>query len=357
MRGVIHLKRVPAALLRSGRLWLAALALSLGAPACLPSAAAEINLYTTREAALVKPLIEAYAARTGTKVNTVVVASGLAERLQAEGARSPADVVLTDDFGALADLVDRGLTQPVTSALLEAAIPAGLRDTRGRWFAVSRRARLVYLAKSVADAPAAMTYESLADPRWLGRICIGAGGDPDNIALLGALIAKDGAEKAAGWVEGVQANLARKPGGGGREGARDILAGICDLALGGSDDVGLMRSGALGEEAKRWGEAIRVVVPTFAKGGGTHFGVSGAALATHAPHPAEGRKLLEWLASDEAQRIFSRAGYGYPVKPAIAADPLVAVLGEIRADPLPLLDAAAERDTARRIVVRSGFDQ
>src|SRR5690606_34282856 len=94
--------------------------------------AAEVNLYTTREPKLVEPLLEAFTQDTGVKVNTVFVKDGLLERVRAEGEQSPADLLMTVDIGNLLDLVDGGVTQPVDSAALKAAIPANLRGDDDR---------------------------------------------------------------------------------------------------------------------------------------------------------------------------------------------------------------------------------
>ncbi len=135
---------------------------------------------------------------------------------------------------------------------------------------------------------------------------------PYNTSLIAAMMVKDGDEAAKTWLQGVKDNLARKPGGGDRDVAKDILAGICDIGVGNSYYVGLMRSGAGGEEQKAWGGAIDVILPTFKDGLGTHVNVSGAAVAKNAPNRDEAVKLLEFLVSDEAQGLYAKANYEYP---------------------------------------------
>ena len=115
----------------------------------------EVNVYTTREPGLIQPLFDAFTNETGIKVNAIFVESGLAERVEAEGANSPADVLMVVDYGNLIDLVDRGLTQPIDSAALDAAIPASLRDPDGHWFALSMRARVIYVSKDRVDGDGA----------------------------------------------------------------------------------------------------------------------------------------------------------------------------------------------------------
>lgn len=318
------------------------------------SAAQEINLYTVREPGLVKPLAEAFTAKTGVKVNTIFMNDGLAERVEAEGARSPADVLMTVDIARLVEIADKGIAQPVQSPALESAVPAQLRDPQGRWFSLSLRARLIYAAKNPGQ-PAPATYEELADPRWKGRICIRAGQHPYNIALISAFIAHHGEAAAETWLKGLKANLARKATGGDREVARDILGGLCDAGVGNSYYVGLMRSGAGGPDQKKWGEAIHVVLPSFADGG-THVNASGAAIAKNAPHRADAVKFLEFLVSDEGQKIYTQDNFEYPVKAGAPVSPIIAELGTLKPDALPLADIAKHRKAASLLVDRLGFD-
>ncbi|MBM3608155.1 MAG: extracellular solute-binding protein [Alphaproteobacteria bacterium] len=318
------------------------------------SAQGAVNLYTTREAGLIKPLLDAFTKETSIKVNTVFVKDGLAERVSAEGARSPADVLMTVDFGNLLDLVNAGVTQPLQSSVLEAAIPANLRDPQGQWFALSLRARVLYASKKLALK--SFNYEDLADPKYKGRVCIRSGQHPYNTALFAAHIAHHGAARTEAWLGEVRVNLARKAAGGDREVARDILGGICDNGIANSYYVGLMRSGSGGPEQKKWGDAIDVILPTF-RDGGTHVNMSGAAIAKNAPNRANGVKLLEYLISPAAQDIYARANYEYPVTRAAAIHPIIASFGELRVDPLAIPQIGAQRKTASEMVDRTGFNK
>jgi iron(III) transport system substrate-binding protein len=321
-------------------------------------AAQEVTLYTTREPGLITPLLAAYTERTGVKVNTVFVKDGLLERVKAEGARSPADVLMTVDIGNLLDLVDGGVTQPVKSAALEAAVPANLRASDGQWFALSLRARVLYADKNLPLT--AIRYEDLADPKWKGKICIRAGQHPYNTALIAAMIAHDGEAATERWLQGVKGNLARKATGGDRDVARDILGGICDIGLANSYYVGHMKSAKEGSDARKWGDAIKVIQPTFAnsKSGGTHVNLSGAAVAKHAPQRAHAVQLLEYLTSEEAQALYAKANYEFPVRRGVAVDPVIAAsIGELRADDLSIAEIAKHRKAASALVDKTGFDR
>jgi iron(III) transport system substrate-binding protein len=334
-----------------------ALGLGLAAACAVPGFAQtqEVNLYTTREPGLIQPLLDALTAETGIRVNAVLVAQGLAERVAAEGVNSPADVLMVVDYGGLVDLVDRGLTQPIESDVLNAAIPGNLRDPNGHWYTLSLRARVRYVSKDrVTDE--SLTYEDLADPRWAGKVCIRSGQHPYNTSLFAAYLTKHGAEATETYLRALKANLGRTAAGGDRDGARDILAGICDVAVANSYYVGLMRSGAGGEEQRAWGDAIRVILPTFEDGLGTHVNVSGAAVAVHSPNRDNAVEFMEFLVSHEAQDIYARANFEYPVTAGAPVDPIIADLGTLTIDPTPLADIATHRVEASELVDKVGFD-
>jgi iron(III) transport system substrate-binding protein len=324
--------------------------------ASMPSLASaqEVNLYTTREPGLIQPLLDAFTKETKIKVNSIFIKDGLAERVKAEGANSPADVLMTVDIGNLLDTVDQGVTQAVQSEALSSAIPAHLRDKDGHWYALSLRARLIYASKERVKETK-MTYESLADPKWKDKVCIRSGQHPYNTALFAAHIVHHGAEKTEAWLRGLKANLARKPAGGDREVARDILGGICDVGIANSYYIGLMRSGKGGPEQEKWAAAINPILAVF-EGGGTHVNISGASIAKNAPNKANAVKLLEYLVSNEAQALYAKANYEYPVRSTAAVDPIIASFGKLNTDPIDLRAVAKARKQASDLVDKVGFN-
>ena len=318
------------------------------------ASAQEVNLYTTREPGLIQPLLDAFTKDTKIKVNSIFIKDGLAERVKAEGANSPADVLMTVDIGNLLDTVDQGVTQAVQSEALSSAIPAHLRDKDGHWYALSLRARLIYVSKErVKDTK--LTYEALADPKWKGKLCIRSGTHPYNTALIAAHIVHHGEAKTEVWLKGIKENLARKPAGGDREVARDILGGICDVGLANSYYVGLMRSGKGGPDQEKWGAAINPLLGTFEKSG-THVNISGASVARNAPNKANAVKLLEYLVSNDAQALYARANFEYPVRPSAAVDSIIAAFGKLSPDQIDLRAVAKARKQASTLVDKVGFN-
>ncbi|QEI07813.1 extracellular solute-binding protein [Pigmentiphaga aceris] len=319
-------------------------------------AADAVNLYTTREAKLIQPLLDAFTRESGIKVNTVFVKDGLLERVKAEGNKSPADILMTVDIGNMIDLVEGGVTQPLKSAELEKVIPANLRAADGQWFALSLRDRVLYADKSLKIT--SFTYEELADSKWRGKLCIRAGQHPYNTGLIAAKIAHDGVEATETWLRAVKTNLARKATGGDRDVARDILGGICDIGIANAYYAGQMKSAAAGTDARKWGDAIQVIRPTFAnpKNSGTHVNVSGASLAKFAPNKAGATKLLEYLVSPQAQAMYAGANYEYPVRRGVKLDPIVESFGKMNVDALALTEIAKHRKQASQLVDKVGFD-
>ncbi len=318
--------------------------------------AQEVNLYTTREPRLIQPLLDEFAKDTGVKVNTVFVKDGLIERVKAEGDKSPADVLMTVDIGNLLDLVEAGVTQPVDSKVLRDVIPENLRGADNQWYTLSLRDRVAYVAADL-DVKA-ITYEAFADPRWKGKVCIRSGQHPYNTALIAAMIAHNGLEATEDWLRNLKNNLARKAAGGDRDVARDILGGICDIGIANAYYVGRMKNAEPGSDAHKWGEAIKVVRPTFANedSRGTHVNISGAAVARHAPNREEAVRLLEYLVSDKAQAMYAKANYEYPVKEGVELDPVVESFGKLVVDPLPLTEIAKHRKEASELVDKVGFN-
>jgi iron(III) transport system substrate-binding protein len=318
----------------------------------LPAVAEEVNVYSYRQPELIKPLTDAFTAETGIKVNVAYLQKGMIERLQAEGDRSPADVILTVDISRLAGVVNAGLTQPVESETLYKNVPADYRDPENHWFGLTTRARIVYASKDrVADGEVT-TYEDLADPKWAGRICTRSGTNAYNVALTSAVIHHHGEEGAQSWLEGLKSNLARKPQGNDRAQVKAIWAGECDISVGNTYYMGKMLAD---DEQKAWADSVNIVFPTF-ENGGTHVNVSGVAMTKAAPNKEAALKMMEFLTSPKAQEIYAKANYEYPIAAGTEADTLVQSWGEFTADDVNLMTLAGNRDAALKLVETVDFD-
>ena len=335
----------------SGAVARIALALSFSALVTPAIADGEVNIYSYREPKLIDPLLQAFTAKTGIKTNVVFATTGLIERMTAEGKNRAADVLLTNESGLLMQAVTAGVTAQLKSDVVDKAVPAGLREPEGHWFALTRRARIVYASKDRVPQTA-ITYEELADPKWRGKICARSGQHTYNVALIASMIAHLGEEKAEAWLTAVKNNLARKPAGGDREQVRDVQAGLCDLAIGNTYYMVAMQKNP---EQKPWADAVHMLFPNAADRG-THINVSGMALAANAPNAANAKALMEFLVSPEAQQLYAEANGEYPVVAGVKATDLVESWGPLKADPIPLSKIAEFRKKASEMVDRVRFD-
>lgn len=319
--------------------------------------AQEVNVYSYRQPYLVEPLFAKFTEQSGIKVNVVFAKKGLDERIAAEGKNSPADVILTTDIARLTGIVEKGITQPVDAAALDDNIPAHYRDPDDHWFGLTVRSRVIYASKERVAEGDVTTYEALTDDKWKGRICVRSGTNKYNVALIASLIAHHGDAAAKEWLIGLKENLARKPQGNDRAQIKAVAQGECDIAIGNTYYYAVMLNDP---EQRPAAEAVRMVFPNQSGEGkaarGAHVNLSGMAMAKHAPNRDHAEKLMLFLVSDEAQRIYAEVNNEYPVKPGVAWSEMVRGWGEFKADPLALSEIAKHRRRAIEIVNETGFD-
>ena len=330
----------------------ATVAIALASLPLVASADGEVNIYSYRQAYLLEPLLKAFEEKTGIDTNVVFAKQGLAERLAREGRNSPADVVMTVDISRLNELVERDLVQGVDSKVLKDNIPENLRHPDGKWFALTTRGRLIFVSKERVKEGEITTYEQLADDKWDNRICTRSGKHPYNIALISSMIAHHGVEETEKWLTGLKDNLARRPQGGDRDQIKAIAEGVCDVSVGNSYYYGNMLQD---ENQRQFAEKVRLVFPN-AEGRGTHINISGISLTKSAPNRENAIKLMEFLSSPEAQRIYAEANTEYPANPEVEVTGLVAEWGEIHPDDLSLQKIAENREAAVKMVDRVNYD-
>ena len=331
----------------------AMLVLALGASAA-GAADKVLNIYSHRQPFLIEPFIEAYKKETGTEVNIVYASKGLAQRLLAEGERSPADVILTVDIARLFVYADKDLLATVNSEVLNKNVPAHLRDPGNKWFAFSKRARIVAVSKRAKDAAGIQRYEDLADPKWKGRVCTRSGSNIYMLSLLAAKIAHDGEEAATEWAQGLWDNRARDPQGGDTDQLRAIVSGECEVVVANTYYFArALRTEVDGVSAHV--DRIGWVFPDQ-DGNGAHMNVSAGAMAAHAPHPEAAKAFLEYLASDSAQEYFSNGNDEFPAVEGVALAPSAEQLGEFKPDELNLAELGRNQARAQMIYDSVGYE-
>jgi len=194
--------------------------------------AAEVNVYSARQDSLIVPLLDRFTEKTGIEVNLITgTANALLSRIQAEGAATPADVLVTVDAGNLHRAKEAGVLAAVNSSTLAEKIPANLRDMDNQWFGLTIRSRPIFYAKDRVNPSELYTYEALTDSQWNKRICIRSSSNIYNQSLVASMIEANGADATLQWAEGLVSNLARKPAGGDTDQLRAAASGQCDLAI------------------------------------------------------------------------------------------------------------------------------
>ena len=340
-----------------GRTVLAAVCVALA-----PAAGAQeqvLNLYSARHYQTDEALYTNFTKATGIGIRRVEADdAGLLARLKAEGAASPADVILLVDGARLWRAEQEGLFQPVKSALLEQRIPASLRGADGgqgaQWFGMTTRARIVVFDKSRIKPAAVDSYEKLAAPALKGQLCIRSGSHPYNLSLFAAMLEHLGPQRTEEWLKGLVDNLARAPKGGDTDQIKAVAAGECGVAVTNSYYLArLMRSAAPAD--REVVEKIGVAFPDQA-GRGAHVNISGAAVARHAKHRDAAGKFLEYLASDAAQRMLADGNNEYPAVVSVRTDnPALAALGPFKVDAVPIARIGAHTAQVQQMLDRVGF--
>jgi len=312
----------------------------------------EVNVYSYRKPQLIQPMFDEFTADTGIRVNVVFAKKGMLERLKSEGVNSPADLVFTVDIGRLSDIKNAGLTQSVESDSLRTDIPSNMRDTENHWFGLTARARFLVVSKDRGGAGEIATYEELADSKYRGRICTRSAKNQYMVALTASMIAHHGVEKAEQWLAGLKSNLARKPEGNDRAQVKAIKQGVCDIAV---INHYYMYKMLTDKEQQPWAEAVIPVFPNQ-DDRGTHMNISGMAMTRHAPNKENALQLMEFLASDKAQRMYAQINGEYAVKKGIPLADQVKNWGTFKRDDINLTLVAANRAEASKMADRVAYD-
>jgi len=314
-------------------------------------AEAEVNVYSSRQEQLIRPVLDKFTASSGIKVNLV---SGkddaLLERLKLEGENSPADVLMTADAGRLYRAKDLGLSQVVDSQTLNNAIPQNLRDPENQWFGLTYRARPIFYVKEKVKPEELSSYADLANPKWKGKICVRSSDNIYNQSLLASMIASQGIEATTKWAEGLVKNFARPPEGADRDQLKAAAAGMCDLAISNTYYYGQMLVDSAAEN-QAVAEKLAIFWPDQgAQDRGTHINVSGALVTKAAKNKENAVKLLEYLVSDEAQSWYAEHNQEYPVKASVPASSLLTSWGKFKADSLNLSELGKHNADAVKIM-------
>lgn len=295
----------------------------------------EINIYTHRHYDSDKILFKKFTNLTGIKVNVIKgSADQLIQRLQSEGKKSPADVLITVDAGRLVRAKNLGLLQSISSSALMRNVPDIMRDSENFWFGLSVRARVIVYAKDRVREDELSTYEDLANPKWNGRLVIRSSNNIYNQSLLASIIEYNGTEKALDWAKLVRNNMARKPRGNDRDQARAVASGVADLSVINTYYLGLLANSA-DKKDRQVANELKVFFPNQ-KGRGAHINVSGGAVTASSKNKKEAIRFLEFLTEVENQKIFSESNFEYPLDYKNAKAEIFSEWGSFKADEMKL---------------------
>lgn len=314
----------------------------------------ELNLYSSRHYDTDERLYSDFEEMTGITINRIEGnADELLARMEAEGANSPADVLLTVDTSRLERAKEMGLLQSIESDTLEMRIPSYLQDEENQWFGFSQRARILFYDRNDVENPP-QSYADLADPQYEGIVCIRSGTNVYSQTIMAALIEHLGEEEARAWAEGVVANFARSPQGGDTDQLRGIVSGECDIAM--SNTYYFAR--AIRKDVDGVSDSLDMFGWVFPNqdSTGAHMNLSGGGVAANAPNRDNAVRFLEYLASDQAQQYFSAGNDEYPAVPGVAISPSVAALGFFKPDDLDASAIAANVPAAQQIFNEVGWE-
>jgi len=319
----------------------------------LSAQAQELNVYSHRQPFLINPFLKAFEEKSGVKINIVFASKGLAQRLLAEGKRSPADIVLTVDIGRLYAYVDKNLFAEINSPVLKNNIPSHLRDTKNRWFGLSKRARVVATSRTRVRPEEIADIEDLALPKWKGRVCSRPGSHVYNRALLASIIAAKGEQFAENWAAGLVKNLARRPQGNDRAQVKAIYEGVCDVAIINSYYYGKLKTSKISEQ-REWAKSIKIIF-TNQTNRGNHINISGGGVAIHSKNKTSAVKLLEFLTENTAQDLYGKINFEFPINPKTAPSLEVKSWGAFKSDQLPIEKIAELSSNAQKIIDKVGW--
>ena len=318
-----------------------------------------LNLYSARHYQTDEALYANFSKATGIKINRIDADdAGIVNRLKAEGAASPADVILLVDAARLTKADADGMFQPVNSALLQQRIPAYLRDNADgggpQWFGFSTRARIIVYNKATVQPGDVATYQSLADPKNKGKVCTRSGSHPYNLTLFGAMLAHLGPQATEAWLKGLVDNMARPPKGGDTDQIKAAASGECQIALTNSYYLARLMRSTKPEDVEVVSK-IGYVFPNQ-QSFGTHVNIAGGAVAKHAKNRAEAVAFLEYLSGDEAQRYFADGNNEWPVVASVKVNnPALEAMGKFKVDTLPIADAGKNQAQVQQMLDRVGF--
>ena len=316
---------------------------------------AEVNIYSHRQPFLINPFLEKFTEETGIKTNVVYATKGLAQRLKAEGKNSPADVILTVDIGRLYIYDDLDLLASIDSDILDKNIPSNLKSPENKWFALSKRSRIIVTSKERVGEGQITKIEDLANQKWKGKICSRPGSHVYNRALMASLILSLGEKAAEEWAKKFVDNLSRRPQGNDRAQVKAIFEGQCDISIINNYYFGKLKYSE-DPSQREWAKSVRLIFPNQGEEErGAHINISGGGVAKYSKNKNEAVALLEFLSKAQSQKMYGEINFEYPVNPSVETTEELKSWGSFKSDSLPIISIAQKAYEAQKIIDRVGW--
>ncbi len=269
----------------------------------------EVRVYSGRHYNTDKQVFKKFAKETGIRVR-LIEATGISliERLKREGKNSKADVILLVDAARISNAANNGLLQSFRSEKLNASVPSKYKDEKGRWFALTRRVRVMVANPKKVDISKITTFSDLADPSLKGLVCLRKRNSPYNQSLVANQLVLRGEKETKTWLKKMLSNVSQPYFPGDIGITRAVAQGKCGVGVVNHYYVARMLAGVNGTKDKNLAQKVKVITPNPA-----HVNVSAGGLAKFATNKSEAIELLEFLASPKGSIGLAGPTYEHPL--------------------------------------------
>lgn len=314
------------------------------------SAADKLTIYSGRAERLIKPVLDAFTAKTGIQVD--LLSSGTTElvnRLKAEGARSPADLLITNDAGSLEMARAAGLLRPLNMREIDRAIPSQFRASDNSWIGLSGRFWIIVYNTTMVKPDQIKSLLDLADPKWKDKIAIPNSGSEYLQAGVSVVRATIGDDRTKKFLQGLRDNAGTQ--------VYQKSSQIVDAVAKGQVAMGIVNHYYVYRHLATQPTApLAVLMPDQQQGGmGAIMNVAGIGVLKHTPRLDGAKLLVEFLVAQAGQKMFADLDKEYPLHPEVKADPALIERKSFRAALVPLTKLAELREPTLILIEQVGL--
>tara|TARA_Y100001978_G_scaffold133054_1_gene118957 strand:+ start:1299 stop:2321 length:1023 start_codon:yes stop_codon:yes gene_type:complete len=311
----------------------------------------EVRVYSGRHYNTDRSVYKKFAEETGIKVRLIEAAGiSLIERLKREGENSQADIILLVDAARITNAAKANLLQKIDSDSLEANVPTSLKDPDKKWYALTRRVRVMVANPKVVDVSKINDYTDLADPSLKGKVCLRNRKSPYNQSLVANQIANKGEAATKSWLNGMLSNVSQPFFPGDIAIVRAVAKKKCGVGVVNHYYVARMLAGVNGRRDTLYAKRTKVLTPNPA-----HVNISAGGVAKYAKNKTEAITLLEFLASPTGSKGLASPTYEHPLK-GVNQDKIVKGFGEFTPDRVTVQELGEYNSKAIKMMKDSGWD-